>query len=460
MNALTLLAFFFFINLLQNCLKDNMEAMNPTVMVMTAKTARNRNNKLAEINSREQSTSSASAFTSGANIVVQPEDVVSAAAAAAAAASVTSVNSVSAVVPPVAGANLQTSPYSDGGGGGGGVPSVPGSANVGNSFAGSVGVTSGNSNNNNYNNNQQSNNGQNNVFHQPGEPQFSYGSNTGNAVQQHYGGLTSNYNQPNNHKHSYNQANDENRNPGQYQFAPAPSVRPGIVTAIRDPRPGLYDAEHSYPNQTINSATTLSHPHNFNQHVQQQQQQQHNTGYPHEHFEQEEYEPQLPQPQVEPQTEHHQHHFDQNHFQQHQHQHQQQQQQHYHDLNQPRPINHDQYDEDHHQQAPPHDHFQHHYGTHHHSQQPSSFYSDRHQQQHYPIDRHPLRPHRGQSESTHPWSYAAGSSPSNAYKRGSYTWSSDSSPAHVSGHNNFGDSEDDDDGPYADAFYTRSNKRL
>ncbi|KAG5669815.1 hypothetical protein PVAND_000108 [Polypedilum vanderplanki] len=36
LSALTLLAFLFFLNLLQSCLKDQMEAMNPTVMVMSA----------------------------------------------------------------------------------------------------------------------------------------------------------------------------------------------------------------------------------------------------------------------------------------------------------------------------------------------------------------------------------------------------------------------------------------
>lgn len=36
LSALTLLAFLYFLNLLQSCLKDHMETMNPTVMVMTA----------------------------------------------------------------------------------------------------------------------------------------------------------------------------------------------------------------------------------------------------------------------------------------------------------------------------------------------------------------------------------------------------------------------------------------
>ncbi|XP_037943568.1 homeobox protein 2 [Teleopsis dalmanni] len=79
MNALTLLSFFFFVNLLQSCLKEQMEAMNPTVMVMTAGVSRNRFNKLAEMNSREQSSSPAATFSSGGKIVVQPEDLISAA---------------------------------------------------------------------------------------------------------------------------------------------------------------------------------------------------------------------------------------------------------------------------------------------------------------------------------------------------------------------------------------------
>uniref|UniRef100_A0A6P4FTV7 LOW QUALITY PROTEIN: negative elongation factor E n=1 Tax=Drosophila rhopaloa TaxID=1041015 RepID=A0A6P4FTV7_DRORH len=59
MNALTLLSFFFFINMLQNCLKDHMVDMNPTVMVLTASGTRNRFNKLAEMNSREQTSTTA-----------------------------------------------------------------------------------------------------------------------------------------------------------------------------------------------------------------------------------------------------------------------------------------------------------------------------------------------------------------------------------------------------------------
>ncbi|XP_030369417.1 uncharacterized protein LOC115620353 [Scaptodrosophila lebanonensis] len=65
MSSLTLLSFFFFVNLLQNCIKDHMATMNPTVMVLTATNGRNRFNKLAEMNSREQSSSStASSATS------------------------------------------------------------------------------------------------------------------------------------------------------------------------------------------------------------------------------------------------------------------------------------------------------------------------------------------------------------------------------------------------------------
>lgn len=59
MNALTLLSFFFFVNMLQNCLKDHMADMNPTVMVLTASGTRNRFNKLAEMNSREQTSTTA-----------------------------------------------------------------------------------------------------------------------------------------------------------------------------------------------------------------------------------------------------------------------------------------------------------------------------------------------------------------------------------------------------------------
>ncbi|XP_058462125.1 uncharacterized protein LOC131437052 [Malaya genurostris] len=36
LSALTLLAFLYFLNMLQNCLKEHMDTMNPTVMVMTA----------------------------------------------------------------------------------------------------------------------------------------------------------------------------------------------------------------------------------------------------------------------------------------------------------------------------------------------------------------------------------------------------------------------------------------
>ncbi|XP_034659923.1 uncharacterized protein LOC117896024, partial [Drosophila subobscura] len=57
MSALTLLSFFFFLNLLQNCIKDHMSDMNPTVMVLTDNGGRNRFNKLAEMNSREQTSS-------------------------------------------------------------------------------------------------------------------------------------------------------------------------------------------------------------------------------------------------------------------------------------------------------------------------------------------------------------------------------------------------------------------
>ncbi|XP_037030113.1 uncharacterized protein LOC119069975 [Bradysia coprophila] len=42
MSALTLLAFLFFLNILQSCLKEHMLAMNPTVMVMTAGASRSK----------------------------------------------------------------------------------------------------------------------------------------------------------------------------------------------------------------------------------------------------------------------------------------------------------------------------------------------------------------------------------------------------------------------------------
>ncbi|KAH8346450.1 hypothetical protein KR084_000726 [Drosophila pseudotakahashii] len=66
MNALTLLSFFFFVNMLQNCLKDHMADMNPTVMVLTASGIRNRFNKLAEMNSREQTSTTATESASAA----------------------------------------------------------------------------------------------------------------------------------------------------------------------------------------------------------------------------------------------------------------------------------------------------------------------------------------------------------------------------------------------------------
>ncbi|EDV42590.2 uncharacterized protein Dana_GF18069 [Drosophila ananassae] len=71
MNALTLLSFFFFVNMLQNCLKDHTADMNPTVMVLTASGSRNRFNKLAEMNSREQTSTMATA-ESVAESVAEP----------------------------------------------------------------------------------------------------------------------------------------------------------------------------------------------------------------------------------------------------------------------------------------------------------------------------------------------------------------------------------------------------
>lgn len=64
MSALTLLSFFFFVNMLQNCIKEHVADINPTVMVLTASGSRNRFNKLAEMNSREQASSPASTTAS------------------------------------------------------------------------------------------------------------------------------------------------------------------------------------------------------------------------------------------------------------------------------------------------------------------------------------------------------------------------------------------------------------
>lgn len=66
MSALTLLSFFFFVNMLQNCIKEHISDINPTVMVLTASGSRNRFNKLAEMNSREQASSPASTTASSA----------------------------------------------------------------------------------------------------------------------------------------------------------------------------------------------------------------------------------------------------------------------------------------------------------------------------------------------------------------------------------------------------------
>ncbi|XP_051862851.1 uncharacterized protein LOC117574395 [Drosophila albomicans] len=64
MSALTLLSFFFFVNMLQSCIKEHITDMNPTVMVLTSSGSRNRFNKLAEMNSREQTSSPASTTAS------------------------------------------------------------------------------------------------------------------------------------------------------------------------------------------------------------------------------------------------------------------------------------------------------------------------------------------------------------------------------------------------------------
>ncbi|KAM8706562.1 hypothetical protein ACLKA7_010774 [Drosophila subpalustris] len=64
MSALTLLSFFFFVNMLQSCIKEHITDINPTVMVLTSSGSRNRFNKLAEMNSREQTSSPASTTAS------------------------------------------------------------------------------------------------------------------------------------------------------------------------------------------------------------------------------------------------------------------------------------------------------------------------------------------------------------------------------------------------------------
>uniref|UniRef100_A0A1B0C6A4 Uncharacterized protein n=1 Tax=Glossina palpalis gambiensis TaxID=67801 RepID=A0A1B0C6A4_9MUSC len=53
-SALTLLSFFFFLNILNNCIRDQMDSVNPTVMVMTANLKR-KSNKMDITNSRQQS---------------------------------------------------------------------------------------------------------------------------------------------------------------------------------------------------------------------------------------------------------------------------------------------------------------------------------------------------------------------------------------------------------------------
>lgn len=58
LTALTLLAFFFFLNLLQSCIKDHMDAINPTAMVLTPQINRKRFTK-AKTNPREESLLSA-----------------------------------------------------------------------------------------------------------------------------------------------------------------------------------------------------------------------------------------------------------------------------------------------------------------------------------------------------------------------------------------------------------------
>lgn len=79
--ALTLLSFFFFVNLLQGCIKEHMDSMNPTVMVMTTDIRRSSLNKMGDMNSREQhSVSPGVVATGGANLVMQPADMLASAA--------------------------------------------------------------------------------------------------------------------------------------------------------------------------------------------------------------------------------------------------------------------------------------------------------------------------------------------------------------------------------------------
>ncbi|XP_036325121.1 transcription factor mef2A [Rhagoletis pomonella] len=423
MNALTLLAFFFFVNLLQTCLKENMDAMNPTVMVMTTNVVRNRNTKLAEMNSREQSTSPASTFTSGANIVLQPEDLVSAAA----------VNPVAAAVPAVSSVKLQTSPYSDGGANG----NAPITASVGNNFAGSASSLGSNDNYNHNNNNQ-------GITHtddrRPTDPQYSYGSNGALNGQHQYNNMNLN-----NNNHAY----DDTPNAAEVPFSLTPT--PSVVTANRYPRPDFHNSAHPYPNQTISTSLSSGNHH----HYHQQQQRPYHPG----HYEQESFEQQFPQHHSQSQHQHHQHQYDQNKFQEHQHQHNHES---YAQGHFPQQQQSDQ--QDHHQEPPPHDHFQHHYPVQH-SLQHSHFHSHQYGQH---SKNHPLlQPSATHSESSHPWSYSPGFSSLNAHKRGSsysplssYTWSSSSRPSHVSGNNNFEAGNDDDDSRYDDSFYTRSNRKF
>ncbi|XP_061392108.1 uncharacterized protein LOC133327604 [Musca vetustissima] len=78
--ALTLLSCLFLVNLLQGCIKDHMDSMNPTVMVMTTDIRRSSLNKMGDMNSREQGSSAGVVASGGANLVMQPADMLASAA--------------------------------------------------------------------------------------------------------------------------------------------------------------------------------------------------------------------------------------------------------------------------------------------------------------------------------------------------------------------------------------------
>lgn len=111
MSALTLLSFFFFVNMLQNCIKEHIADINPTVMVLTASGSRNRFNKLAEMNSREQASSPAS--TTASSVAVAAAAAASSWQQAALAPVPPAVSSVVAPIIVTPAVTLHT-PYSSG----------------------------------------------------------------------------------------------------------------------------------------------------------------------------------------------------------------------------------------------------------------------------------------------------------------------------------------------------------